>query len=114
LVQPGCLDLILRKRKGFVRVALESGADLVPVLGFGENECYHRPPLVPGSFADKLQRVTKKVRCGVVVLSLCYPCPALLPVGLCSLTGYIWMTFTSACRFVVSPCHAAMGAAFWA
>ncbi len=34
-VQPGCMDLVLRKRKGFVRLALEAGADLVPVLAFG-------------------------------------------------------------------------------
>lgn len=37
-VQPGTLDLVLLKRKGFVRVALEGGAALVPVLAFGENE----------------------------------------------------------------------------
>ncbi len=37
-LQPGTLDLVLLKRKGFVRVALEGGASLVPVLAFGENE----------------------------------------------------------------------------
>lgn len=31
VLQPGCMDLILKRRRGFVRVALEAGADLVPV-----------------------------------------------------------------------------------
>ena len=58
------MDLILKRRKGFVRVALQAGADLVPVLAFGENECYQRSQLVPGSLADRAQTATKKVGCG--------------------------------------------------
>ncbi|KAG6034087.1 hypothetical protein E4U41_006685 [Claviceps citrina] len=38
--RPGSLRLILRGRKGFVKLALRAGADLVPVLGFGENDLY--------------------------------------------------------------------------
>jgi 2-acylglycerol O-acyltransferase 2 len=38
--QPGTLRLVLRRRKGFVKLAIRAGADLVPVLGFGENELY--------------------------------------------------------------------------
>ena len=55
------MDLVLRRRKGFVKLALASGADLVPVLAFGENECYTRPPLRPGSLADRMQRLSKHV-----------------------------------------------------
>lgn len=38
--QPGTLRLILRERKGFVKLAVRTGADIVPVLAFGENELY--------------------------------------------------------------------------
>jgi 2-acylglycerol O-acyltransferase 2 len=38
--QPGTLRLIIQGRKGFVKMALRTGADLVPVLAFGENDLY--------------------------------------------------------------------------
>ncbi|EZF35112.1 diacylglycerol O-acyltransferase [Trichophyton mentagrophytes] len=40
--QPHTLRLILRRRKGFVKLAIRTGADLVPVLAFGENELYEQ------------------------------------------------------------------------
>ncbi|KAE9962715.1 hypothetical protein BLS_010103 [Venturia inaequalis] len=40
--QPGTLRLILNTRKGFVKLAIRTGADLVPVLGFGENDIYEQ------------------------------------------------------------------------
>jgi hypothetical protein len=36
---PVC-DLVLRRRRGYARIALETGCNLVPVVGFGENELY--------------------------------------------------------------------------
>lgn len=38
--QPGALRLVLARRKGFIKLAIRTGADLVPVLAFGENELY--------------------------------------------------------------------------
>lgn len=68
--KPGTMDLVLLRRKGFVRIALEAGADLVPVLAFGENEQYHRPRLRPGGWLDRFQTATKR---GLgFTLPLCY------------------------------------------
>ena len=36
------LDLVILKRKGFIKIALQTGAHLVPVIGFGENELFTR------------------------------------------------------------------------
>ncbi|KAJ2999583.1 2-acylglycerol O-acyltransferase 2 [Globomyces sp. JEL0801] len=41
-MEKGTLDLVLRDRKGFIKVAIKSGASLVPVINFGENEIYIR------------------------------------------------------------------------
>lgn len=35
---PGTHDLTLKKRFGFIKVAIREGADLVPVFSFGEND----------------------------------------------------------------------------
>lgn len=34
------MDLYLKKRKGFVKLALTTGTSLLPTIGFGENELY--------------------------------------------------------------------------
>lgn len=35
--------LKLESRKGFIRLAMETGSSLVPILSFGENDIYHVP-----------------------------------------------------------------------
>ena len=55
---PGRFKLHLLQRKGFVRVALLSGASLVPCLGFGENEMFKCVDNESGSyFASRLYKV---------------------------------------------------------
>lgn len=40
ILAAGSVDLTLSKRTGFVKLALEHGAGLVPVFTFGENELW--------------------------------------------------------------------------
>lgn len=35
---PGTADLTLKRRMGFIKLAMRQGADLVPVFSFGEND----------------------------------------------------------------------------
>lgn len=37
---PGVFSLVLKKRKGFIKLALQTGCSVVPCLGFGENEVF--------------------------------------------------------------------------
>ncbi|KAJ3206719.1 diacylglycerol O-acyltransferase 1 [Dinochytrium kinnereticum] len=45
---PNTMDLVIKKRKGFVKLALTTGASLVPIITFGENDLFTRieTPLV--------------------------------------------------------------------
>lgn len=40
IAKPDTMGIVIRIRKGFIRVAVETGADLVPVIAFGENELF--------------------------------------------------------------------------
>ncbi len=40
--QPGTMRLVLHGRSGFIKVAMATGADLVPVLAFGEVDLYEQ------------------------------------------------------------------------
>jgi 2-acylglycerol O-acyltransferase 2 len=39
-MKEGTMDVVIKKRKGFVKIALQTGVDLVPIIGFGENEIF--------------------------------------------------------------------------
>ena len=58
--QPGDLRLVLKRRKGFIKLAIRTGADLVPVLAFGENELYDQIPSDSHPLVHKAQMIVKK------------------------------------------------------
>ncbi|KAI0322792.1 diacylglycerol acyltransferase-domain-containing protein [Amylostereum chailletii] len=58
---PGTADLTLRKRLGFIKVAIQHGADLVPVFSFGENDIYEQMPNEKGTTVYTLQKHFKNV-----------------------------------------------------
>ncbi|CAG9857808.1 unnamed protein product [Phyllotreta striolata] len=54
--RPGSYKVILRSRKGFVRLALKNGAPLVPVLSFGETDLFDQVE------SSGLRMVQEKIR----------------------------------------------------
>jgi len=57
--KPGEYVLTLARRKGFFRLALQHGADLVPSFGFGENDLFE--VIAPNSFLRTLQLKAYKI-----------------------------------------------------
>ncbi|KAK3069903.1 hypothetical protein LTS18_000199, partial [Coniosporium uncinatum] len=57
---PGKLRLVLSRRKGFIKLAVRQGADLVPVLAFGENDIYEQVDSTSHPHVHKVQMMVKK------------------------------------------------------
>ncbi|KAL5492340.1 DGA1 [Sanghuangporus weigelae] len=53
---PGTADLTLRRRLGFIKLAMQTGADLVPVFSFGENDIFDQMPNERGTLLHTLQK----------------------------------------------------------
>lgn len=54
--RPKTYDLVLNKRKGFVRIALRTGASIVPCIAFGETNLY---PTFEGEVSPFLKSVQR-------------------------------------------------------
>lgn len=58
--RPGVYQIHIKNRKGFVKIAIETGASLVPVFSFGEVDVYDAPNNEPGSRLRKFQEKHKE------------------------------------------------------
>lgn len=58
---PNQIRIILKDRKIFVKLAMRTGADLVPVLLFGENELYQQVETDDQPVIQQLQSLTKRI-----------------------------------------------------
>lgn len=58
--RPGMYKLVLKRRKGFVKLAIETGTPIVPVFSFNEVEVYDQPSNEPGTRLRRFQDFVKK------------------------------------------------------
>ncbi|XP_057605801.1 2-acylglycerol O-acyltransferase 2 [Hippopotamus amphibius kiboko] len=59
--KPGVYKLVLRNRKGFIRLALMHGAALVPIFSFGENDIFDQVENAPDSCLRRIQNRLQKI-----------------------------------------------------
>lgn len=60
LSAPNTYKVFLNARKGFVRMAIQNGAALVPAIAFGETSTYDTTQNENGSLVRKIQEIIKK------------------------------------------------------
>lgn len=58
--RPGIYKLVLKNRKGFVKIAIQTGVSIVPIFSFNEVEVFDQPANEPGSKIRKFQDFFKK------------------------------------------------------
>ncbi|KAF2880666.1 hypothetical protein ILUMI_25505 [Ignelater luminosus] len=68
--KPGQYHLVLKNRKGFVKLALKNGSPLVPVFSFGETDIYDQVSNPEGSLLRRYQEWVKKITGIVPIIPL--------------------------------------------
>ncbi|XP_033127079.1 2-acylglycerol O-acyltransferase 2-like [Anneissia japonica] len=58
---PGIYNIYLKKRKGFVKKAIETGTHIIPVYSFGETDIFYQVANPEGSLWKWIQRQSKKL-----------------------------------------------------
>ncbi|XP_006170030.1 diacylglycerol O-acyltransferase 2-like protein 6 [Tupaia chinensis] len=71
LCHPGASTIYLKKRKGFVKLALKTGAYLVPSYSFGENEVHNQLTFPEGSWKRFLQNIFQYTGKKILGLNFC-------------------------------------------
>ncbi|KFW09398.1 2-acylglycerol O-acyltransferase 2 [Fulmarus glacialis] len=59
--RPGSCTLLLKNRKGFVRLAIKHGTPLVPIFSFGENDLFEQVTNPKGSWLRQLQHRLQQI-----------------------------------------------------
>ncbi|XP_055838105.1 diacylglycerol O-acyltransferase 2-like isoform X1 [Episyrphus balteatus] len=59
--KPGKYIITIKERKGFVKLAMQAGAAIVPVFSFGEVDVFDQLDNPPNSFVRNMQLMVKKV-----------------------------------------------------
>lgn len=59
--RPGTNDLTLKKRFGFIKLAIRNNASLVPVFAFGENDIYEQYDNKKGSYIWRYQKWFQRI-----------------------------------------------------
>ncbi|NXW08811.1 MOGT2 acyltransferase, partial [Fregetta grallaria] len=59
--RPGSCTLLLKNRKGFVRLAIKHGTPLVPIFSFGENDLFEQVRNPQGSWLRQLQHRLQQI-----------------------------------------------------
>ncbi|XP_057612588.1 2-acylglycerol O-acyltransferase 2 [Chionomys nivalis] len=59
--RPGAYRLLLKNRKGFIRLALIHGAALVPIFSFGENNLFNQVENTCGTLLRRVQNRLQKI-----------------------------------------------------
>ncbi|XP_036029801.1 diacylglycerol O-acyltransferase 2-like protein 6 [Onychomys torridus] len=71
LCRPGVSTVYLKKRKGFVKLALKTGAYVVPSYTFGENEVYNQETFPEGTWLRFFQKNFQKIGKKILGLNFC-------------------------------------------